>query len=75
MNGKKAPNSLDQFLLVPVFLAAIVIFLFLLALPAEIASRHVYEPPHLLITLNTLFISSFSLWIAWQALRGYWRAA
>jgi PAS domain S-box-containing protein len=71
MNGKKAPNSLDQFLLVPVFVAAIVIFLFLLALPAEIASRHVYEPPHLLLALNTLFISSFSLWIAWQALRGY----
>jgi hypothetical protein len=56
---------------VPVFLAALVIFLFLLALPAEVASKRIYESPLLFLALNTLFITAVSFWIAWQALRGY----
>jgi PAS domain S-box-containing protein len=71
MNEGKSPHNRDQLLLVPVYLAAILILALMIIPPAEVALEHVYEPPLLLLALNTLFITVISFWIAWQTLRGY----
>jgi hypothetical protein len=49
MNRKNVIDSLDQFILAPVFLAMILVLSLILALPAKVAIKHIYEPPHLLL--------------------------
>jgi PAS domain S-box-containing protein len=68
--NKKASDTLERLIPVPLLLAAILIFALMLAMP-EAGVERVYYRPYLPLVLNTLLITAISFWIAWQSLRGY----